>query len=115
MRVEEAEYADAMGEAAVATSTGVRATGRESGCYVVVSTLATEGDETQTGFGFSVGRDARRARHRRRPRGEGAERATRLLGATKPAVEARSRSCSTRTSRRSSCRSCRRRSTASRC
>ena len=43
VRVEEAEYADAMGEAAVATSTGIRATGRESGCYVVVSTLADRG------------------------------------------------------------------------
>ncbi|MET0903229.1 MAG: DNA gyrase modulator, partial [Acidimicrobiales bacterium] len=41
VRVEEAEYADAMGVAAVATSTGVRATGRESGCYLVVSTLAS--------------------------------------------------------------------------
>ena len=55
VRVEQSEYSDAMGEAAVATSTGVRAAGRESACYVVVSTLATEGDETQTGFAFSVG------------------------------------------------------------
>jgi PmbA protein len=83
VRIEQSEYADAMGVMAVATSTGVAATGRESGCYVVVSTLATEGDETQTGFAFSVGRTpgdldiAKAAR-------EGAERATRLLGATKP-------------------------------
>ncbi len=83
VRVEQSEYSDAMGEAAVATSTGIRAAGRECGCYVVVSTLATEGDETQTGFAFSVGRtpdllDISKAA------GEGAARATRLLGATKP-------------------------------
>ena len=84
MRVEEAEYADAMGVAAVATSTGVRATGRESGCYLVVSTLATEGDETQTGFAFSVGRTPGELDIEKASR-EGAERATRLLGATKPA------------------------------
>jgi len=83
VRVEQSEYADTLGEAAVATSTGVRAAGRECGCYVVVSTLATEGDETQTGFAFSVGRrpgqlDIAKAA------GEGADRATRLLGAVKP-------------------------------
>jgi PmbA protein len=83
VRVDEANYADAQGEAAVATSTGIRQWGRENGCYVSVSTLADDGDETQTGFGFSVGRSpdefdlAKAAR-------EGAERATRLLGATKP-------------------------------
>ena len=84
MRVEQSEYADSLGEAAVATSTGIRAAGRESGCYVVVSTLASEGDETQTGFAFSVGRtpgelDIAKAA------GEGAERATRMLGGVKPA------------------------------
>jgi PmbA protein len=83
VRVEQSEYADSMGEAAVATSTGIRSSGRECACYVVVSTLATEGDETQTGFAFSVGRtpaelDVAKAA------GEGAERATRLLGAVKP-------------------------------
>ena len=43
--------------------------GRETGCYLSVSTLADDGDETQTGFGFSVGRSAGRLRpRRRRPR-----------------------------------------------
>ena len=57
----------------MATSTGIRAAGRETGCYVVVTTLADDGDETQTGFGFSVGRTpgeldiAKAARRRRRP------------------------------------------------
>src|SRR4051794_11842090 len=49
--VESADYADMLAEDAVVTSTGIRATSRESGCYLSISTLATDGDETQTGFG----------------------------------------------------------------
>ena len=84
VRVDDANYADSFGEAAVATSTGIRAAGRENGCYVSVGTLADDGDETQTGFGFAVGRavdelDIGRAA------AEAVDRATRLLGATKPA------------------------------
>ena len=83
LRIDDANYADAWGEVAVATTTGIRQTGRENGCYVTVSTLADDGAETQTGFGFSVGRhpdefDLARAAT------EAADRATRLLGATKP-------------------------------
>ena len=55
-----------------------------SSCYVSVSTLATEGDETQTGFGFSVGRSPELFDLGKAAR-EAADRATRLLGATKPA------------------------------
>ena len=40
----------------MATTTGIRESGRENGCYVSVSSLADDGDETQTGFGFSVAR-----------------------------------------------------------
>ena len=85
-RVDDANYADVASESAVATTTGIRRTGRENGCYVVVSTLADDGDETQTGFGFSVGRSpvefdlAKAAR-------EASDRATRLLGATKPSTK----------------------------
>ena len=84
VRVEESNYADAASESAVATTTGIRRASRENGCYVSISTLADDGDETQTGFGFSVGRSpdefdlAKAAR-------EAADRATGLLGATKPA------------------------------
>lgn len=87
VRVDDSNYADAWGESAVATTTGVRQSGRENGCYVSVSTLADEGSgddaETQTGFGFSVGRspdefDLDKAA------AEAADRATRLLGATQP-------------------------------
>ncbi len=83
VRVDDSTYSDGAVEMAVATTTGIRRSGRENGCYVAVSTLATEGDETQSGFGFSVGRSpdefdvAKAAR-------EASDRATRLLGATKP-------------------------------
>jgi PmbA protein len=85
VRVEDATYADATGEGAVATSTGIAADGRETACFVVVSTLADDGDETQSGYAFSVGRapgDLDVAKAAR----EGADRATELLGATKPAT-----------------------------
>ena len=88
VRVDDANYADAWGEAAVASTNGVRQAGRENGCYVSVSTLADEGEgddvETQTGFGFSVGQEPGEFDLERAAR-EASERATQLLGATKPA------------------------------
>jgi PmbA protein len=87
VRVDDSNYADAWGESAVATTTGIRQSGRENGCYVSVSTLADEGSgddaETQTGFGFSVGRSPDDFDLDKAAR-EGADRATRLLGATQP-------------------------------
>jgi PmbA protein len=85
VRVDEADYADVQAEGAVATSTGIATSGRETGAYLSVSTLADDGDVTHTGFGFTVGRspadfDAGKAAR------EAAERATRLLGATKPST-----------------------------
>lgn len=84
IRVDDANYADAWGEVAVATTTGIRENGRENGCYVSVSTLAEDGEETQTGFGFSVGRDPDAFDLEKAAR-DAVDRATRLLGATKPA------------------------------
>jgi PmbA protein len=83
IRVEDSNYADVLAESAVATSTGIAAAGRATGCYLSVSTMADDGDETQTGFGFSVGRspddlDIAKAA------ADGADRALRMLGATKP-------------------------------
>lgn len=84
IRVDDANYSDSWSEVAVSTTTGIHRTGRGNGLYVTVSTMATEDDETQTGYGFSVGRapddidlDA--------AAGDAVERATRLLGSTKPA------------------------------
>ncbi|MDO8403137.1 MAG: TldD/PmbA family protein [Pseudomonas sp.] len=84
VRVEGSDYADVAAELAVATTTGIRRHGRENGCYVSVSTLASDGDETQTGFGFSVGRSPELFDLGKAAR-DAADRATRLLGATKPA------------------------------
>jgi PmbA protein len=88
VRVDDSNYADAYGESAVASTTGIRMSGRENGCYVSVSTLADDGEgddaETQTGFGFSVGRSPLEFDLDKAAR-EASERATRLLGATKPA------------------------------
>ena len=87
VRVDDANYADASGESAVASTTGIRMSGRENGCYVSVSTLADEGDgddaETQTGFGFSVGRSPDEFDLDRAAR-DAVDRATRLLGASQP-------------------------------
>ena len=85
VRVEESSFSDVLGEAAVATSTGIAVAARESACYVVVSTLADDGDETQTGFAYSVGRAPDELDLERAAR-EASERATRLLGATKPST-----------------------------
>jgi PmbA protein len=84
--VESADYADSIASAAVVTTTGIRAAARETGAYVSASVMASEGDETQTGFGFSVGRhpdelDLDVAAN------DAAKRATRMLGATKPSSE----------------------------
>ncbi len=81
--VHSSDYGDAMVEVAVATNTGISASHRRSTCYVSVFALAGDGDETQTGGGYSVGRspedlDIDEAAD------DAVERATRLLGARKP-------------------------------
>lgn len=81
--VESCDYADSLGEAAIATTTGIRRGSRETGCELVAYSLAEDGDDTQTGFGFSLGRafdelDVSVAAD------DAAERALRMLGATKP-------------------------------
>ncbi len=85
VRVDEADYADVRAEGAVATSTGIATAGRETGAYLSVSTLADDGDVTHTGFGFTVGRSPADFDPERAAR-EAADRATRLLGATKPST-----------------------------
>jgi PmbA protein len=83
VRVEAAEYADSFSEEAVATSTGIALYGRDSGCYLSVGTLADDGDETQSGYGYSVARDPSKLEPAKAAK-DGVDRATRLLGATKP-------------------------------
>ena len=81
--IESAEYADSIASAAVATTTGIRSFGRESTCYVSAYVMAAEGDDLQTGFGFSVGRDPGDLDVEAAAI-ESAQRATRMLGASQP-------------------------------
>jgi PmbA protein len=81
--VRTAQWADGAGEGAVATSTGIAVAGRSTFCNLSVLALASEGAETKTGYGVSVGRepddvDLDHAAH------DAVERATRLLGAVQP-------------------------------
>ncbi len=85
VRVDEADYADVQAEGAVATSTGIATYGRETGAYLTASTLADDGDITHTGFGFTVGRSPSELDPEKAAR-EAADRATRLIGATKPST-----------------------------
>ena len=84
--VEAADYSDAISEAAIATTTGLRRAERESACWLTAYTLASDGDETTTGFGFSVGRSPAELDVGRAGR-DAIERATRMLGAGKPRTD----------------------------
>lgn len=81
--VESASYGDALVEAQVTTSTGVCVTTRRTMCSITAFALAGEGDETQTGYGFSAGRSFGDLDPTQAAR-DAAERAVRLLGATQP-------------------------------
>lgn len=81
-QVVSSDYVDGFGETAIATSRGIEVTSRQTGCYLFVHAVAGDGDDTQTGFGYSVGRaplelDLEAAAT------DAVDRATRLLGAKK--------------------------------
>jgi PmbA protein len=88
--VESADYGDSMFESAVATSNGIRTSSRRTVCSIWAGAMADDGSgaasAVQTGSGYSVARtpedlDVAKAAN------EAAWRATRLLGATKPASQ----------------------------
>lgn len=81
-QVESADYADASVEVALASTTGIRAATRRTSAYVSVSAIAGDGEESQTGSGFSVGRAASALDLERAGR-DAVNRAVRLLGAGK--------------------------------
>jgi PmbA protein len=76
-------YGDGATEMALANSLGVEATARRTVCSVSALTLAGEGVDTRTGYGFSVGREPAELELDEAAR-MAAERAVRLLGATQP-------------------------------
>ncbi len=76
-------YDDSRVTAAIVSSTGVRASWQRSQCSLVAQAAARDGDETQTGYGYRVGRsfaelDAGAVA------ADAVQRATRLLGAVQP-------------------------------
>lgn len=78
--VESADYGDTVAASAVVSTTGIRAVGAESSVSLSAASLASDGDETTTGMGFSVARgpgdlDPAAAA------ADAVERAVRLLGA----------------------------------
>ncbi|NNF62614.1 MAG: hypothetical protein HKN07_00020, partial [Acidimicrobiia bacterium] len=84
--MESVDYVDGTRESALVSTAGIRSTSQEMSAYVMAYALATQDDDTQLGFGFSVGRnpaeldiDAAAA--------DAADRATRMLGATQPDTE----------------------------
>lgn len=76
-------FGDAWGESAIVTTTGIRALDRGARCSVATQPLARQDGETQVGFGHDSGRDPA-ALDLDRVAADAVERATRLLGATKP-------------------------------
>ena len=83
-KVPNAAYGDGSVEAAVASSTGIATAARRTVCSVSAYALAGDGDETMTGGGYSVGRDPGEL-DLDRATDDAILRATRLLGARKPA------------------------------
>ena len=81
-QVDAADYGDVASESALVSTTGIRSSTRRTSGYLSVGVIAGEGEATQTGGGYSVGRgfdglDPERACH------DAVTRAVRLLGATK--------------------------------
>jgi PmbA protein len=84
--VESSSYGDGSNESALVTSTGIEAAQRRTTASLGASALAGPETDTQTGYGFSVGRtlsdlDLEYAAN------QAANRAVRLLGATQPKTQ----------------------------
>ncbi len=79
-----ADYGDDQSESAVASSSGISAASRATTCYLVAYAVAGEENDTQTGAGYSVCR-APSELEIEKAAGDAVLRATRMLGATKPA------------------------------
>jgi PmbA protein len=82
--VDHTEVGDAVSRVAIASTMGVAAEYRRTDCWAVVEALAEDGEETQSGWSLRVGRDLDELAWRD-VAAEAADRASRLLGATKPA------------------------------
>ena len=81
-QVDSADFGDGIVESAIASTTGIRVSSQRSNAFLSVSALAGDGDETQTGSGFSVGRSAGEL-DLREASSQAIERSVRMLGAAK--------------------------------
>jgi PmbA protein len=83
-KVESVSYGDAVSRVAIASTRGGPVEYSRTDCWAAVSALAERDGETQTGFSFRLERELADLRWEEAA-SEAAERAARLLGATKPA------------------------------
>ena len=82
-QVDSANYSDYDAEAAIVSTTGIRASYTRSGAYLSVEAIASDGKDDQTGWGLSVGRSLRELDSEKAAI-DAISRATRMLGAVKP-------------------------------
>jgi PmbA protein len=82
-KVDHTQVGDAVSRVAIASTIGVDAEYARTDCWAVVEALAEDGDETQAGWSFRVGRDLDELGWRDVAT-EAVQRASRILGATKP-------------------------------
>ncbi|MBA2282809.1 MAG: TldD/PmbA family protein [Actinomycetota bacterium] len=82
--LEASDYEDGQAEVAIVTTAGLRITSRETYASIVASALADDAGETQIGWWYSIGREPGELDVAACAE-ETARRATRLLGAGKPA------------------------------
>ncbi len=83
-QVEAATYSDYVAHAAIVSTNGIRATYARSGSYLSVEAIASDESGDQTGWGLSVGR-APSQLNPDQAAADAVRRATRMLGAVKPA------------------------------
>jgi PmbA protein len=83
-KVDQAGYGDAVSRVAIASTSGVTAEYGRTDCWAVVSALAEQDGETQTGWSFRVARELGELDWGSVAQ-EAVERSARLLGAVKPA------------------------------
>jgi PmbA protein len=82
-KIDAAQIGDAVSRVAIASTNGVRAEYARTDAWCVAVSLAVEGDETQTGFSFTIGRGIDELGWEAIA-DEAVQRAVRMLGATKP-------------------------------
>jgi PmbA protein len=84
-KLENCSFGDATARVAIASTQGVAASFRRTGCWAVVVSLAEDAGDTQTGFSFQIGRRLAEIDPDAIAR-EAVDRAARMLGAEKPAT-----------------------------